>query len=166
MESLAGDGGMIPEQVWDADDIPERGLFKGRPSGSAMPLAWAHAEYLKLPPLDPGRPHVRPSARRRCGGTWSRRSAPAWPIWRFDYRRRVLSPGEVLRVETLAPAVVHWSTRRLEDEPRFPDARHRPGHPRRRPGHSTLKSNDMIELTFHWPDPDRWEGKNFSVSVV
>ena len=48
MESLAGDGGMIPEQVWDADDIPERGLFKGRPSGSAMPLAWAHAEYLKL----------------------------------------------------------------------------------------------------------------------
>ena len=46
--AFAGDGGMIPEQVWDADDIPERGLFKGRPSGSAMPLAWAHAEYLKL----------------------------------------------------------------------------------------------------------------------
>ena len=48
MESFAGDGGMIPEQVWDADDIPERGLFRGGPSGSAMPLAWAHAEYLKL----------------------------------------------------------------------------------------------------------------------
>ena len=40
MESLAGDGGMIPEQVWDAADIPERGLYAGRPSGSAMPLVW------------------------------------------------------------------------------------------------------------------------------
>ena len=39
---------MIPEQVWDADDIPEKRLFKGRPSGSAAPLAWAHAEYLKI----------------------------------------------------------------------------------------------------------------------
>jgi glucoamylase len=48
MEAFAGNGGMIPEQVWDSDDIPERGLFLGRPSGSAMPLTWAHAEYLKL----------------------------------------------------------------------------------------------------------------------
>ena len=39
---------MIPEQVWDADPIPERRLYPGRPSGSAMPLAWAHAEYVKL----------------------------------------------------------------------------------------------------------------------
>ena len=39
---------MIPEQVWDTDDIPERGLYCGRPTGAAMPLAWAHAEYLKL----------------------------------------------------------------------------------------------------------------------
>ena len=48
MEAFAGEGGMIPEQVWDSADIPERGLYPGRPTGSAMPLAWAHAEYLKL----------------------------------------------------------------------------------------------------------------------
>jgi glucoamylase len=48
MESFANEGGMIPEQLWDADDIPERELFFGKPSGSAMPLVWAHAEYLKL----------------------------------------------------------------------------------------------------------------------
>ncbi len=40
--------GMIPEQVWDAADIPERFLFNGRPTGSSMPLAWAHSEYIKL----------------------------------------------------------------------------------------------------------------------
>lgn len=40
--------GMIPEQIWDGDDLPDRDLFRWRPTGSAMPLAWAHAEYLKL----------------------------------------------------------------------------------------------------------------------
>ena len=48
MAAFAGEPGMIPEQVWDEADIPERRLFFGRPSGSAMPLVWAHAEYIKL----------------------------------------------------------------------------------------------------------------------
>lgn len=42
------DCGMIPEQVWDAADMPEHQLFNGHPAGSGMPLAWAHAEYVKL----------------------------------------------------------------------------------------------------------------------
>ena len=45
LEGFANEGGMLPEQVWDADDIPERALFRGQATGSAMPLAWAHAEY-------------------------------------------------------------------------------------------------------------------------
>jgi glucoamylase len=48
LESFANEGGLLPEQVWDSPDIPERELHFGRPSGSAMPLVWAHAEYLKL----------------------------------------------------------------------------------------------------------------------
>ena len=48
MEQFANDGGMLPEQIWDSADIPERELFLGKPSGSAMPLVWAHSEYLKL----------------------------------------------------------------------------------------------------------------------
>ncbi|MDQ6913284.1 MAG: glycoside hydrolase family 15 protein, partial [Verrucomicrobiota bacterium] len=48
MEAFTSDGGMIPEQIWDRDDIPERDLFFGHPSGSGMPLVWAHAEYIKL----------------------------------------------------------------------------------------------------------------------
>jgi glucoamylase len=39
---------MLPEQVWDTAPIPSRGLALGRPTGGAMPLAWAHAEYIKL----------------------------------------------------------------------------------------------------------------------
>ena len=46
--STAGASRLIPEQVWDAPDIPELELFTGKPSGSACPLVWAHAEYVKL----------------------------------------------------------------------------------------------------------------------
>jgi len=45
---MAGGLGMLPEQVWDSAPIPSRGLYPGRPTGSAMPLAWAHAEFIKL----------------------------------------------------------------------------------------------------------------------
>ncbi len=48
MARMTGPGGLIPEQIWDTDPIPERGLYPGKPSGSAMPLVWAHAEFLKL----------------------------------------------------------------------------------------------------------------------
>jgi glucoamylase len=48
MTRTASAGGMLPEQVWDTAPIPRRGLSPGRPTGAAMPLVWAHAEYLKL----------------------------------------------------------------------------------------------------------------------
>jgi len=48
IEQFSSVGGMLPEQVWDYDDIPSRGMFRGRSAGSAQPLVWAHAEYLKL----------------------------------------------------------------------------------------------------------------------
>ena len=48
MTRLAGPTGMLPEQTWDAPDLPARGLAFGQPTHSAAPLGWAHAEYLKL----------------------------------------------------------------------------------------------------------------------
>src|ERR1700721_4265478 len=39
---------MLPEQIWDTADMPSVGMYLGRPAGSAQPLVWAHAEYLKL----------------------------------------------------------------------------------------------------------------------
>lgn len=44
----ASQGRLLPEQVWDAAAIPDKRLFPGRPTGSAAPLVWAHAEFLKL----------------------------------------------------------------------------------------------------------------------
>ena len=48
MARLAGPTGMLPEQTWDAPDVPARGLWFGQPTHSAAPLGWAHAEYMKL----------------------------------------------------------------------------------------------------------------------
>lgn len=41
-------GGMIPEQVWNGADLPDHRLSPGKPTGSAAPLVWAHAELIKL----------------------------------------------------------------------------------------------------------------------
>ncbi len=48
LESFAHGAGLLPEQVWDEADRPDLGFRLGGPTGSAMPLMWAHAEYLKL----------------------------------------------------------------------------------------------------------------------
>ena len=48
MEGFANEGGMLSEQLWDAADIPEKELWRAKPTGAAMPLCWSHAEYLSL----------------------------------------------------------------------------------------------------------------------
>ena len=48
MEAFAVGIGLLPEQVWDERAIPDKLLTAGGPTGAAIPLAWAHAEYIKL----------------------------------------------------------------------------------------------------------------------
>ncbi len=61
MTKLTGHGGLLPKQVWDRAPIPARSLAPGRPSGSAMPLVWAHSEFVKrVASRALGRPFDRP----------------------------------------------------------------------------------------------------------
>jgi len=48
MEAFANDGLMLPEQVWDGVGPNPFGYTTGEGTDSATPLAWAHAEYIKL----------------------------------------------------------------------------------------------------------------------
>lgn len=49
MESFANDGLLLPEQVWDGiGDRTAHGYRDGQGTNSATPLAWSHAEYIKL----------------------------------------------------------------------------------------------------------------------
>jgi glucoamylase len=165
MARFAGNGGLIPEQVWDSTDIPECGLYCGRPSGSAMPLVWAHAEYVKLHrSLREGRIFDLPPqtvARYRSG-----RIDPPYAIWRFNYRIPTLPAGKTLRIETLIPAVVHWSSddwNTVQDSPTNPTGLelHLLDLPTR-----TLPPGGQIVFTFYWPAAERWEGQDFSVIVI
>lgn len=164
IEAQTSPGGFIPEQVWDAPDIPELGLFNGRPSGSAMPLAWAHAEYIKLlrslhdgncfdtPPQPVERYQVK-----KVGSPLA--------IWRFNQKCRTIPPGKVLRIETLAPATIRWSA---DDWSTVQDTRtedsgvgiHFADLPTRK-----LRDGSVIVFTFFWMEAQQWQGENLQVQV-
>ena len=58
--NTANDGLMLPEQVWD--DQPPPGETPGKGTRSATPLAWTHAQFVRLAwSIDAGRPIERPS---------------------------------------------------------------------------------------------------------
>lgn len=107
MAAMAGTGGMLPEQVWDSDDMPENGLRRGGPTGSAMPLAWAHAEYIKLAcSILEGRPVDRPEP------LWARYhgirpNAQVW-YWSPSAPIRVLRRHARLGFVLPRPSVIVW----------------------------------------------------------
>jgi glucoamylase len=68
----ANDGLMLPEQVWDGrPPTGEPGFEAGEGTRSATPLAWTHAQFIRLAwSIDAGTPIERPSivACRYAGG--------------------------------------------------------------------------------------------------
>ena len=48
MEKFANAGGMIPEQVWDRAEPTQSNFTFGSGTGSATPLAWSMAQFLRL----------------------------------------------------------------------------------------------------------------------
>ena len=48
MEAFANKGMMLPEQAWDGVGVNPFGYELGEGTNSATPLAWTHAEYVKL----------------------------------------------------------------------------------------------------------------------
>jgi glucoamylase len=108
IEGCANAGGLLPEQVWDAADLPEHELFRGCATGSAMPLVWAHAEYVKLlRSMRDGRVFDMPvDAAMRYAGAGARGT---FAVWRQDAARATIAQGKMLRVEVKEPALVHWS---------------------------------------------------------
>ena len=164
MEAFANEGGLISEQVWGAADIPERELYAGRPSGSAMPLVWAHAEYLKLRrSLRDGRLFDLPpqTAQRYL----VEKAVSPRLLWRFNHRIRSLPAGKTLRIETLAATRIHWSAddwNRVQDLPSQDSGLgvHFTDLPTQ-----ALAAGARIAFTFHWLEADRWEGTDFDVLI-
>lgn len=67
MESFANEGGLLPEQIWRGEDSADGRFEAGDAIGSAIPLCWAHAEYISLyHSIEAGRPlsRIEPVFRR------------------------------------------------------------------------------------------------------
>ena len=155
---------LIPEQVWDAPEIPERELFTGKPSGSACPLVWAHAEYIKLRrSLRDGTIFDQPPQtvqryvfeKRRC----------TIFTWRFNNKPRSIPCGKTLRLDLLSPAMVHWSFdgwQTAQDSNTWDTGLgvHVVDLPTEK-----LTVGRQIVFTFYWIKENRWHGADFSVTV-
>jgi glucoamylase len=162
--STAGHSRLLPEQVWDSADIPSLELFRGKPTGSACPLVWAHSEYIKLrrsirdgkifdqPPQTVERYLVDKNVRRIFG-------------WRFNNKVRSIPRNKTLRIVLNSPGRVHWS---VDEWKTAHDTDTRDTglgtHVLDLPT-ASLSAGGSAVFTFFWPDQNRWEGTDYTVSV-
>lgn len=167
MEKFANDGGMMPEQLWDADDLPESEMYRGRPSGSAMPLCWSHAEYLSLVcSKRDGKvfDRIEPAFQRYAVG--SKRDC-SLEMWTFRHRTRRVPAGHGLRLITSAPARIRWSAdgwqneKDLDTTPAGFSELHFADLPLNQYGPGTV-----VEWTFFWRESNHWEKQNFQAQIV
>ena len=163
IECFANEGGLLPEQLWDGPDIPRWELVFGRPAGSAMPLVWAHAEYLKLlRSLADGEVFdcVPLVAERYRNGPPAERT-----VWRFNQKVRGVAVGEPTRIDVGAPARLRWTAdnwQTVRDTEATPSGLGMwyvdlPADVLSQPG--------AIDFTFYWTEAGHWEGENFRIEV-
>jgi len=165
-EKFATCGQMMPEQVWDEPDMPERSLRLGQPAGSAVPLVWAHAEYLKLlrSAVD-GKvfDRIDPVYERYCGaeGRTRRRTdveiySRRRPIQRIDAGRRlrILDEGlfDVVWTDDGWQSKHGTASRSIGSAGSYAEIAPAPG-------------TREVEWTLHWPESDGWLGYNVKVKV-
>jgi glucoamylase len=162
MTRMTGPAGLIPEQVWDSPSIPSRGLVTGKPAGSAMPLVWAHAEFLKL---FYARERKQPLELLRCVEAHMQRNVTerrCWH-WRPDTPFDVIPSGRDLLIDLPENFVLHfgfdgWQS--VGDRPSvlLPYGRH---GVRLTP--EDFRHWHSLDFTFYFPDEARWEGRNHTV---
>jgi glucoamylase len=166
MHAFSGESHLLPEQVWDAADIPERELFAGQATGSARPLVWAHAEYVKLQrSIQDGAVFDQPPQ------TVARYVAATPPdvrfaVWRFNNKIRAMTNGRVLRIETLAPALIHFGIDDWFETQDVPAVDTGLGVWVADIDTATLTCTRRLDFTIYWPDAERWEGEDFHVLVT
>lgn len=162
-EAFATSGQMIPEQVWDQPDMPDASMRLGQPDGSAVPLVWAHAEYLKLlRSATDGKvfDRIDPVYQRYCqpeGRAKLRRDLEI-----YSRRRPIqsMAAGCTLRILDerhfeVVWTVDGWQTTKTELSRSLGSA-----------GFSAdIQPGATVQWTLHWPEQDAWLGYNIEVKV-
>ena len=171
IEQFSSTGGMLPEQIWDYNDIPSKGMYLGRPAGSAQPLVWAHAEYLKLlRSAADGRVFDRISVVEARYGVEAGKRTFTNHIEIFEVTRPVstIFSGHTLRIVDrehfrVVYTLDNWATTLSVEA-------HSVGYP----GSfvdivAAPDQTGTITFTLAWPregQQERWLGRNIDVSVI
>jgi glucoamylase len=165
MESFASSCGPIPEQVWDSPDMPDKHMFLGKPTGSAMPLAWAHAEYLKLlrSKADGRVFDLIPEVKERYIDNPS--VCKLFETWRHNWQIKKVRKGFTLRILSEEPFKLRWTmgtwdaaqdqqSTDLSSGASYVDVQ------------IPYDQTAPISFTFYWTTNQNWENTNYSVEVV
>jgi glucoamylase len=165
MVRMASPGGMLPEQIWDAAPIPSRGLEPGRPTGGAMPLAWTHAEYIKLVvSRSQGTAFDRPEC------VWQRYSGrpPQLEriIWSPHAPASTLPEGAALTLAVTEPATFRWGFDGWKDIVERRTTASALGLHTVEVDTSRLKSGRAIDLTYRLEPSGEWIARDYRISVV
>lgn len=165
IERFAGPTGLLPEQIWDQPDMPEARMWFGCPTGSAMPLMWAHAEYIKLlRSVHDGGVFDRIDAvhDRYCGEGHDQR---AMEVWKFRRQPLTVKNDETLRIQAEAAFRLRWSADQWQTVNDTESTS--PGlgiHFVDLPAEAL--TTDRVMFTFWWTQAEHWEGRNFSVEML
>jgi len=85
MAGFANDGRMLPEQVWDREFPTEFGWAFGEGTGSATPLSWSMAGFVRLArAVDAGEPVERPAVVRDRYAAAERGAGPSLSVSRRE----------------------------------------------------------------------------------
>ncbi|WP_297927992.1 glycoside hydrolase family 15 protein [Metallibacterium sp.] len=163
MLASASEGGMLPEQIWDSEPIPARGLYPGRPTGSAMPLVWAHAEFIKLATV-----MQRKLPIEQLAEVVARYAAPrvaAVQLWRPQAPGAQLDAARPVLIEGDAPFVLHighdgWQG--VRDVPSAPTGLGMHGVHLDGAALATARS---LEFTRRFLDGRDWEGRDWRLQM-
>jgi glucoamylase len=165
MEAFSSVSGLLPEQVWDEPDRPQLNLYQGRPTGSAMPLMWAHAEYVKLlRSVSDGQvfDYIPAVGSRYLSST--RRHKPL-EVWKHNRQPQSVRRGSTFRVQAQGSFDLIWTL----DEWRST---------KKTPSIATALGIDFADIqvpvnqksplrfTFFWKTKGTWEGRNYDIAVI
>jgi glucoamylase len=165
LEKFANPGGMLPEQLWDAADLPERSLKFGGPTGSAMPLCWAHAEYISLVRSRHDRvcfDRIEPVYQRYAKG----KMGSKMEMWTFSHQPGQMVEGTGLRIITEQSAKVHWSVDGWASASDLETNTCGLGLHWADLPTAKLPAGAKALFTFYWAEANRWEGRDFSVAIA
>ena len=177
-EGFATAGNMLPEQVWDAPDRPEEHLKIGEPAGSACPLVWAHAEYLKLlrsavdgqvfdriEPVFQRYGKFKSEHNHARSAHHGRSHSQCFEIFSQHRPIQTITPNATLRVLSDRRFELIWSDNHWESTNTTTSrglgsagfsADIQPGQ---------RQNGSGLSLTFFWPEENRWLGHNYEIRI-